>query len=145
MLNKNQNLSLILFYSVLLYDARWSVHLVRIVMLTGCFMIRDVVKRPQLPNEKSAAVILQGYAVESTRGYGLVGPRSPLLCCKGDSTILRTCNFDYCLLMLSVALGTYFEHHLLILTGPAKQDSAKARNLKRLKRERNDVPVETVV
>ena len=105
----------------------------------------DVVKRPQLPNERSATVILQGYAVESTRGYGLVGPRSPLLCCKGDSTILRTCNFDYCLLMLSVALGTYFEHHLLILTGPAKQDSAKARNLKRLKRERNDVPVETVV
>ena len=47
--------------------------------------------------------------------------------------------------MLSVALGTYFEHHLLILTGPAKQDSAKARNLKRLKRERNDVPVENVV
>ena len=84
----------------------------------------DVVKRPQLPNEKSAAVILQGYAVESTRGYGLVGPRSPLLCCKGDSTILRTCNFDYCLLMLSVALGTYFKHHLLTFTGPAKQDSA---------------------
>ena len=84
----------------------------------------DVVKRPQLPNEKSAAVILQGYAVESTRGYGLVGPRSPLLCCKGDSTILRTCNFDYCLLMLSVALGTYFKHHLLTFTGPARQDSA---------------------
>ena len=33
----------------------------------------DVVKRPQLPNEKSATVILQGYEVESTRGYGLVG------------------------------------------------------------------------
>ena len=36
--------------------------------------------------------------------------------------------------LLSVALGTYFKHHLLIFTGPAMQDSALKKNLKREKR-----------